>query len=74
MWRSRRTGRRLRRFAYVSTSQVLLGSDFPFGTSADGIRGLEEYGLKPGDLEGIYRGTAERLLPRLRSEAAHARI
>jgi hypothetical protein len=30
-------------FAYVPTSQVLLGSDFPFGTSADGIRGLEEY-------------------------------
>ena len=73
MWRSRRTGRRLRRFAYVSTSQVLLGSDFPFGTSADGIRGLEEYGLKLGDLEAIYRGNAERPLPRLRSKA-HERI
>jgi hypothetical protein len=34
-------------FAYVPTSQVLLGSDYPFGTSTDGIRGLEEYGLKP---------------------------
>ena len=53
-------------FAYVPTSQVLLGSDFPFGTSADGIRGLEEYGLKPGDLQAIYRGNAERLLPRLK--------
>jgi 6-methylsalicylate decarboxylase len=52
-------------FAYVPISQVLLGSDYPFGTSADGIRGLEEYGLKPGDLEAIYRGNAERLLPRL---------
>jgi len=54
-------------FAYVSASQVLLGSDFPFGTSADGVRGLEEFGLKPGDLDAIYRGNAERLLPRLRA-------
>jgi predicted TIM-barrel fold metal-dependent hydrolase len=53
-------------FAYVPISQVLLGSDFPFGASADGIRGLEEYGLKSGDLEAIYRGNAERLLPRLK--------
>jgi hypothetical protein len=37
----------------------------PFGTAADGIRGLEEYGLKPGDLEA-NRGNAERLLPRLK--------
>jgi predicted TIM-barrel fold metal-dependent hydrolase len=49
-------------FAYVSISQVLLGSDYPFGTSADGIRGLEDYGLKPADLAAIYRGNAERLL------------
>jgi predicted TIM-barrel fold metal-dependent hydrolase len=48
-------------------SQVLLGSDHPFGTSADAIRGLDEYGLKPGDLEAIYRGNAERLLPRFKS-------
>jgi 6-methylsalicylate decarboxylase len=53
-------------FAYVPISQVLLGSDCPFGSSADGIRGLEEYGLKPGDLEAIYHGNAERLLPRLK--------
>jgi predicted TIM-barrel fold metal-dependent hydrolase len=63
MWRSRRTGRRLRRSLPM---QVLLGSDYPFGTSADGIRGLEEYGLKPRYLEAIYRGNAERLLPRLK--------
>jgi predicted TIM-barrel fold metal-dependent hydrolase len=53
-------------FAYVPISQVLLGSDYSFGTSADGIRGLEEYGLKPGDLDAIYRGNAERLLRRLK--------
>jgi 6-methylsalicylate decarboxylase len=54
-------------FAFVPMSQVLLGSDYPFGTSRDGIRGLEEYGLKPADLDAIYRGNAERLIPRLRS-------
>jgi predicted TIM-barrel fold metal-dependent hydrolase len=53
-------------FAYVPISQVLLGSDYPFGTSADGIRGLEDYGLGSGDLAAIYRGNAERLLPRLK--------
>ena len=53
-------------FAYVPTSQVLLGSDYPLGTSTDGIRGLEEYGLKPSDLDD--HGNAEYLLPRLRSK------
>jgi hypothetical protein len=60
-------------FAYVPTSQVQLGSDYPFGTSTDRIRGVEEYGLKPGDLDAIYHGNAECLLPRLRSKA-HERI
>ena len=54
-------------FAYVPMSQVLLGSDFPFGTATDGVRGLGEYGLGAADLAAIYRGNAERLLPRLRA-------
>ena len=33
-------------FTYVPVSQVLLGSDYPFGTSTDGIRGLEEFGAQ----------------------------
>jgi predicted TIM-barrel fold metal-dependent hydrolase len=53
-------------FTYVPISQVLLGSDYPFGMTGDGIRGLAEYGLKPGDLDSIYRGNAERLIPRLK--------
>jgi predicted TIM-barrel fold metal-dependent hydrolase len=57
-------------FAYVPISQVLLGSDYPFGTSADGVRGLNDYGLKPEDLGSIYRGNAERLLPRFALTAA----
>ncbi len=54
-------------FSYVPVSQVLLGSDYPFGTSSDGIRGLEEFGLESGDLEAIWRGNAERLIPRLKA-------
>jgi len=53
-------------FAYVPASQVLLGSDFPFGTAGHGIAGLAEFGLAPGDLAAIHRGNAERLLPRLK--------
>ena len=50
-------------FNFVPTSQVLLGTDYPFGATSDTIRGLEEYGLDTGDLQAIYRGNAERLLP-----------
>lgn len=57
-------------FAYVPISQVLLGSDYPFGTCSDGVRGLNAYGLKPEDLAAIYRGNAERLLPRFTLTAA----
>lgn len=58
---------RLRRSLPTSQHRrFLLGSDFPFGTSADDIRGLEEYGLKPSDRDAIYHGNAERPLPRLK--------
>lgn len=56
-------------FTYVPVSQILLGSDYPFGTSTDGIKGLEEFGVKPGDLDAIYRGNALRLVPRLGTKA-----
>ena len=44
---------------------------FPFAAPAqppamNGICGLEEYLPKSGDLEAIYRGNAERLLPRFK--------
>jgi predicted TIM-barrel fold metal-dependent hydrolase len=53
-------------FAYLPMSQVLLGSDYPFGTSTDAVRGLSEYGLSDADLNAIYRGNAQRLIPRLK--------
>jgi predicted TIM-barrel fold metal-dependent hydrolase len=57
-------------FAFVGVSQVLLGSDYPFGTSTDGIAALDAYGLKPADLEAIYRRNALRLIPRLATLAS----
>jgi len=54
-------------FAFAPISQVLLGTDYPFGTTADTVRGLEEFGLDSGDLQDIYRGNAERLIPRLKA-------
>ena len=57
-------------FAFAAMSQVLLGSDYPFGTSTDGIKALEEYGLKSSDLDAIYRGNALKLIPRLAALAA----
>ena len=57
-------------FAFVGMSQVLLGSDYPFGTSTDGIKALEEFGVKQADLDAIYRGNALRLLPQLAALAS----
>ncbi|MEE2968708.1 MAG: amidohydrolase family protein [Pseudomonadota bacterium] len=54
-------------FSYVAVSQVLLGTDYPFGGTAETIRGLEEFGLDAGDLHDIHRGNAERLIPRLKA-------
>lgn len=57
-------------FAYVSSSQVLLGTDYPFGDTAETIRGLEAFGLNAADNDAIFRGNAERLIPRLKETAA----
>jgi 6-methylsalicylate decarboxylase len=51
----------------VAVSQVLFGTDFPFRTSADHVRGLAAYGFSAGDLRAIERENALRLLPRVRA-------
>ncbi len=56
-------------FSYVPASQVLLGTDYPFGKTADAIGGLEQFGLEADELDAIYRGNAERLIPRLKASA-----
>jgi predicted TIM-barrel fold metal-dependent hydrolase len=46
---------------------VLFGTDFPFRTAMDHVKGLTEYGFSDGDLRAIDRDNAVRLLPRLRA-------
>ena len=51
----------------VDVSQVLFGSDYPYRTGEDNVKGLYEYGFSASDLKAIERGNALRLLPRWNS-------
>jgi predicted TIM-barrel fold metal-dependent hydrolase len=48
----------------VSTSQVLFGSDYPYRTGEDHVKGLAAYGISDADLRAIGRDNALRLMPR----------
>lgn len=50
----------------VPVSQVLFGSDYPYRTGEDHVKGLTAYGFSAADLRAIGRENALRLLPRLR--------
>jgi predicted TIM-barrel fold metal-dependent hydrolase len=50
----------------VPTSHVLFGSDYPYRTGADNVKGLKDYGFSAADLRAIERDNALALLPRLR--------
>jgi predicted TIM-barrel fold metal-dependent hydrolase len=47
----------------VSSKQILFGTDFPFRTAADHVKGLSGCGFGGDDLQAIYRGNAVRLMP-----------
>ncbi|MFZ2737511.1 MAG: amidohydrolase family protein [Burkholderiaceae bacterium] len=51
----------------VSSSQVLFGSDYPYRTGEDNIKGLIDYGFSTADLKAIGRENAQRLIPRLKA-------
>jgi predicted TIM-barrel fold metal-dependent hydrolase len=52
----------------VPVSQILFGTDFPFRTAADHVKGLKECGVfTPKNLREIDRENAARLLPRYRT-------
>jgi predicted TIM-barrel fold metal-dependent hydrolase len=51
----------------VSVSQVVFGTDFPYRTSAEHVKGLAAYGFSASDLQAIERENATRLLPRLKT-------
>ncbi len=48
----------------VSASQVVFGTDYPFRTSIDHVRGLAAY-FSGADLRAIERDNAVKLIPRL---------
>src|SRR3954470_22100448 len=56
-------------FAMVPATQVLLGSDYPFGSVGTSVSGLDAFGLPADESQAVYRGNAERLIPRLKALA-----
>lgn len=51
----------------IPVSQVVFGTDFPFRTAGDHVKGLADYGLAAADLRAIERENAVRLVPRLKA-------
>jgi len=50
----------------VATSQIVFGSDYPYRTSEEHVKGLAGI-FNPGELKAIERDNALRILPRLRT-------
>jgi len=51
----------------IPVSQIVFGTDFPYRTAAEHVKGLTDYGFSASDLQSIDRDNAVRLLPRLRA-------
>ena len=52
--------------ALIPTSQILFGTDFPYRTSIDHVKGLRDAGVfSEAEIMEIERGNALKLLPRL---------
>ena len=49
----------------VDVSQIVFGSDYPYRTGEDHVKGLTDYGFSANELQTIWRGNALKLLPRL---------
>ena len=47
----------------VGTSQIVFGTDFPFRTSVDHVKGLANSGFSEADLIAIHRENAIRMMP-----------
>ncbi len=48
----------------AGAAQIVFGTDYPFGSAAKHLLGLEKCGFTPGELQAIHRTNALRLLPR----------
>lgn len=57
----------------VPAAQVMFGTDYPWGTAAACLKGLNSLDLGPADRESIEYAGAHRLFPRLKAAAAASR-
>ena len=48
----------------AGVSQIVFGTDYPFGSAAKHLQGLEKCGFSAPELQGIHRENAARLLPK----------
>jgi len=48
----------------VPSSQIVFGSDFPFGNVSATATGVQTSGLSPAELRGVYRDNALKFLPK----------
>jgi len=53
----------------VPVSQILFGTDFPYRSAEDHVRGLAGCGFSAGEIKAIDRENAERLMPRWAAQA-----
>lgn len=51
----------------VPATQVMFGTDYPWGNAQSAIEGLHSVGLSDQELEAIRHGSATRLFPRLKA-------
>ena len=49
----------------AGAQQIVFGTDYPFGSAAKHLAGLEKCGFSAAELQGIRRANALRLFPRL---------
>jgi len=49
----------------IPVSQIVFGTDFPYRTAIDHVKGLSDYGFGASELRAIDRDNAIRLMPRL---------
>jgi predicted TIM-barrel fold metal-dependent hydrolase len=48
----------------VPATQVMFGTDYPWGNAGSALQGLRSLGLSDGEMQAIESGSAVRLLPR----------
>jgi predicted TIM-barrel fold metal-dependent hydrolase len=51
----------------IPVSQIVFGTDYPYRTAADHVKGLTDHGFSATDLMAIDRDNALRLLPQLKA-------